>query len=134
MATVAKYRTSETLRGVAFPLDLGTDPITGTSRTPSGTDTFTLVMRNRNAAIPTAQTRTITVLTSGPYTIDSVDYDTIYTWAPVDGDFDEAGTYDWVIVRTTTDGDIEIVPSDSVDDFQFEVDLTPSDSGYTGPS
>lgn len=130
MAVVAKYRVGETLRGLAFPLDLGLDPVTGAARVPAGSDVFSLVMRNRSATIPTAQTRLLTVLDDGPYTINGESYDVIYYWAPVDGDFDEGGVYDWVVFRETSGGDLEVIPSDNADDFQFEVDWTPADEEY----
>lgn len=134
MATVAKYRVGETLRAIAFPLDLGNDPVTGEARTIAETDAIAMVMRNRNALTPTAQTRDITVLTDGPYTINGTDYDTICFWKPEDGDFDEAGTYDLVFTRTNSDEDIEIIPPDRADDYQFIVGLKPGDTAYDGPA
>ena len=130
MATIGKWRVGDTRRGVLLPPSLGVDPVTGNPRTVAGTDTITMIMRNRDAVTPTAQTRSVTVLDDGPYTIDGDSYDQAFFWVPVDGDFDEAGTYDVVFQLTDTDGDVETIPSDGANDYQFEVDLTPADAGY----
>ena len=130
MATIAKFRVGDTLRAIAFPLDLGTDPVTGAQRTISPTDTIVMVMRNRNAGTPTAITRVVQVLSSGPYTIKGVQYDQICYWKAEDGDFTEGGIYDLVFRRTNSVGDSETIPVDADLDYQFEVDWTPSDAGY----
>ena len=121
MAIVAKWRTGNTRPAVLIPIDLGTDPTTDTTRILAATDDVTMIMRNRDAAIPTALTRTCTVETEDP---------PVVSWKPEDGDFDEGGTYDVVFDITDTTGDIETIPNDRDDDYQFEIGLKPGDTGY----
>lgn len=130
MATIGKWRLGNTRRGILFPLNLGTDPVTGTPREIEGTDEVTMIMRCRTSSSPTALVRTVTVLNDGPYTINGTEYDQACWWKPEDGDFDEAGTYDVVFDLTDSDDDVETIPSDAAEDYQFEVDLKPGDSGY----
>lgn len=127
MATIGKWRTGNTRPGILFPLDLGLDPVTGIARTIAGTDAVTLIMRNGDAIAPAAQIRTVTVLNDGPYTIDDVDYTQACYWKPEDGDFDEAGTYEVVFDITDNVEDVETIPRDHANDYQFEIDAKPGD-------
>lgn len=127
MAVIGKWRTANTRPGILFPLDLGVDPVSGDPRTIAGTDVVTMIMRNGDAAVPAAQVRTVTVLNDGPYTIDGTDYDQACYWKPEDADFDEPGTYQVVFDITDEDEDVETIPRDQADDFQFEIDPKPGD-------
>lgn len=124
MATIGKWRTGNTRPGILFPLDLGVDPVTGDPREIEGTDEVTLIMRPEAGP---AMLRTVTVLNDGPYEINGESYDQACYWKPEDGDFDVPGTYQVVFDVTDTDGDVETVPRDQADDYQFEIDAKPGD-------
>lgn len=121
MATVANWRTGNTRPAVRIPLDLGIDPVTSESRVLDAGDEVTLIMRNRDAETPTALTRACTVEGLDP---------PVVSWKPEDGDFDEGGTYDVVFDITDTDTDVETIPNDRAEDYQFVIGLKPGDTGY----
>lgn len=121
MAVVAKWRAGNTRPAVRIPLDLGTDPETSEARVLDSEDTVTLIMLNRDADTPVVQVLSTTVESLDP---------PIVSWKPEDGDFDEAGTYDVVFDITDTNDDVETIPNDAADDYQFEIDLKPGDTGY----
>lgn len=131
MAIVAYWRTANTRPAVVIPLYLGTDPLTGDVRTIAETDQVSLIMRNGDATSPIAQLRgPLQVVALTPPRVDpdtAAETSQGAIFKPVDGDFDEDGTYEVVFDVTDEDGDVETIPDRVSVSYQFLIGAKPGD-------
>lgn len=111
----AYWRVGNTRPAVVITLDLGTDPETGEVRTLAETDEVTQIMRNNTADTP-AVTRTLDVLDADENKV---------RYKPAVGDLDDAGGYEVVFDITDENGDVETIPDQQANDYQYQVDAKP---------
>ena len=131
MDVVNYWRTGDTRPPVVVPLWLGTDPLTGDVRTIQASDVMSLIMRNADAAEPTAQLRgPLEVVTLDPPRVnDATGAETSQgiIFKPEDGDFDEDGNYDTVFQLTDSEGDVETIPDRESVKYTFIIGAKPGD-------